>query len=262
MVELGENRFDSISENANQQALEQLMVNRTSVVIAHRLSTILKADGILVVQDGSIVEQGTHEELLALGGVYSELFYTQFSSVLSPGGAGQMPELDIQSLGTQFDVRRLTEADITDVYMLARSNRKYYRSLGIRPSRQRLTELISDVSSAQADDAGTEKYFVGFFDDDGDLVAVLDVITGFPRPDAAFIGWFMVDASLQGQGIGSSIFADVRSSLAAQGITHLELKCPEQSESARAFWLSQGFAECGEPAMGEDYPVISMQRDL
>ena len=254
--------LDSISENAIQQALEQLMVNRTSVVIAHRLSTILKADGILVVQDGCIVEQGTHEELLALGGVYSELFYTQFSSVLSPEEAAQVPVLDVQSFGTQFDVRRLTEADITDVYMLARSNRRYYFSLGIRPSRERLTELISNVSNEYADDAGTEKYFVGFFDDDGDLVAVLDVITGYPRPDAAFIGWFMVEASLQGQGIGSSIFADVRASLAAQGIAHLELKCPERSESAREFWRAQGFTEYGEPIMGDDYPIICMQRDL
>ena len=254
--------LDSISENAIQQALEQLMVNRTSVVIAHRLSTILKADGILVVQDGRIVEQGTHDELLALGGVYSELFYTQFSSVLSPEEAAQAPALDVQSLGTQFDVRRLTEADITDVYMLARSNRKYYFSLGIRPSRQRLTELISDVSKTHAEGAGTEKYFVGFFDDDGDLVAVLDLITGYPRANAAFIGWFMVDASLQGQGIGSNIFADVRASLAAQGIAHLELRCPEQSESAREFWHAQGFAEYGDVIDGGDYPVISMQRDL
>ena len=53
------------------------IVGRTSIVIAHRLSTILKADNILVVKDGIISEQGTHEELLALGGTYSELFETQ-----------------------------------------------------------------------------------------------------------------------------------------------------------------------------------------
>ena len=50
----------------------------SSIVIAHRLSTILKADQILVVKDGIISEQGTHEELLALGGTYTELFETQF----------------------------------------------------------------------------------------------------------------------------------------------------------------------------------------
>ena len=70
--------LDSISENAIQDALEALMKNRTSIVIAHRLSTILKADKILVVKDGVIKEQGTHEELLDLNGVYKELYETQF----------------------------------------------------------------------------------------------------------------------------------------------------------------------------------------
>ena len=74
--------LDSISENAIQDALETLMQSRTSIVIAHRLSTILKADRILVVKDGVIKEQGTHEELLAKGGVYRELYETQFRQVL------------------------------------------------------------------------------------------------------------------------------------------------------------------------------------
>ena len=74
--------LDSISENAIQDALELLMEGRTSIVIAHRLSTILKADSILVVKDGIIAEQGSHESLLALGGVYKELYETQFRQVL------------------------------------------------------------------------------------------------------------------------------------------------------------------------------------
>ncbi|MBQ9412415.1 MAG: ABC transporter ATP-binding protein [Oscillospiraceae bacterium] len=80
--------LDSISENAIQDALEQLMQGRTSIVIAHRLSTILKADQILVVKDGVIAQQGTHAELLEAGGVYRELYETQFRMVLpSTGGA-------------------------------------------------------------------------------------------------------------------------------------------------------------------------------
>lgn len=74
--------LDSISENAIQDALEVLMKGRTSIVIAHRLSTILKADRILVVKDGAISEQGDHEELLALGGTYHDLYETQFRKIL------------------------------------------------------------------------------------------------------------------------------------------------------------------------------------
>ena len=80
--------LDSISENAIQDALELLMQGRTSIVIAHRLSTILKADCILVVKDGIIAEHGDHESLLKAGGVYKELYETQFRQVLDMEGTG------------------------------------------------------------------------------------------------------------------------------------------------------------------------------
>ena len=70
--------LDSISESSIQSAMETLMKGRTCLVIAHRLSTILKADGILVVDKGRIVEQGTHHELLEKGGLYKQLYETQF----------------------------------------------------------------------------------------------------------------------------------------------------------------------------------------
>jgi ATP-binding cassette subfamily B protein len=70
--------LDSESEAAIQEAFRIALRGRTSLVIAHRLSTIRNADQILVVQDGRIVERGRHEELLAHGKVYAELYHTQF----------------------------------------------------------------------------------------------------------------------------------------------------------------------------------------
>jgi ATP-binding cassette, subfamily B, bacterial len=70
--------LDSESEALIQDALKRVMAGRTSIVIAHRLSTILAADLILVMDRGKIVERGTHEELLAMGGLYSQLYETQF----------------------------------------------------------------------------------------------------------------------------------------------------------------------------------------
>ena len=70
--------LDSESEALIQEALKRVMAGRTSIVIAHRLSTILAADLILVMDRGRIVERGTHNELLALGGLYAQLYETQF----------------------------------------------------------------------------------------------------------------------------------------------------------------------------------------
>ena len=72
--------LDSLSEDLIQTAMKDVMRNRTSLVIAHRLSTILAADKILVLDKGKLVQQGTHQNLLKEGGLYRELYETQFKS--------------------------------------------------------------------------------------------------------------------------------------------------------------------------------------
>ena len=69
---------DTRTEELVQKAMDKLMNGKTSFIIAHRLSTIKNADLILVMKDGNIVEQGTHEELLKLNGSYSSLYNSQF----------------------------------------------------------------------------------------------------------------------------------------------------------------------------------------
>jgi ATP-binding cassette subfamily C protein len=71
--------LDSTSEAAVQRALGEALTGRTALVIAHRLSTIRAADTILVVDEGQVVERGTHDDLLAAGGRYADLYRTQFS---------------------------------------------------------------------------------------------------------------------------------------------------------------------------------------
>jgi ATP-binding cassette subfamily B protein len=77
--------LDSESEAAVQEALATALTGRTSIVIAHRLSTVRNADEILVIEAGRIAQRGTHDELIAAGGLYSELYHTQFAD--QDGGA-------------------------------------------------------------------------------------------------------------------------------------------------------------------------------
>ena len=257
--------LDSISENSIQDALEKMMEGRTSIVIAHRLSTILKADKILVVKGGVIAEQGTHEELLALGGTYKELYETQFRQAIdseaerqAAAADGTGDGLDINTLSTQYRVSRITETDISPVYRLAKSNSRYYEYLNTVPTRESLTDVISQLPQGSSPQ---NKHFVGFYNKDDMLVAVMDLITGYPESDDAFIGWLMVDGEMQGRGIGSGIFADVRAAMKAAGYDYLSLGCIEENTEALEFWKSQGFAETGRQAL-DDYTVIKLGRDI
>jgi len=71
--------LDAESERQVQEALEHLMIDRTTLVIAHRLSTVAKADKIVVLDKGEIIEEGTHAELILHDGLYSNLYNIQFS---------------------------------------------------------------------------------------------------------------------------------------------------------------------------------------
>ena len=73
--------IDTRTELQIQEAFERMMEGRTSFIVAHRLSTIRNADLILVMKDGSIIEQGTHDELIAKGGFYHTLYNSQFAKV-------------------------------------------------------------------------------------------------------------------------------------------------------------------------------------
>lgn len=249
--------LDSISENAIQEALETMMVGRTSIVIAHRLSTILRADQILVVAGGVIAEQGTHEELLALGGVYHELYETQFRTAINYETEGSEDGIDLNTLSSAYQVERLTGEDIGEVVALRRSNFRYYRELNLRPSEHRLTDIIADLP----EDLGSN-ITLGYRDGGKKLVAALDLRLNYPEKGKAFIAWFMVDAALQGQGKGGEMIADLRAVLSSKGCGSLKVAVYENCSEALSFWKNQGFGPTGEEQVRDDRKVIFLGREI
>ncbi len=113
--------LDSISEAKIQEAIDPLVTSCTSILIAHRLSTILAADEIIVVKNGEIVERGTHKELVGAGGVYSELYETQFK----PGAL----EETVQRNGSAA----VSAADGERVSVSIRTNKDYGLYYGFDP---------------------------------------------------------------------------------------------------------------------------------
>ena len=83
LIDEATSSVDTRTEIEIQKAMDNLMQGRTSFVIAHRLSTIKDSDLILVMRGGTIVEQGTHKELLAMEGFYAELYNSQFAAKAS-----------------------------------------------------------------------------------------------------------------------------------------------------------------------------------
>ena len=251
--------LDSISESSIQNALEIMMKDRTSIVIAHRLSTILKADSILVIKDGTIKEQGTHDELLALDGIYKELYETQFRQAIDYEESHEKNKFPIESLSSDYNVKRIDETDISAVINLIRGNRKYYRQLGIKHAMRNLTDIVSGLPEDCPKD---NVNLVGFYDKDNKLIAILDFIVGYPNKNEAFVDWFVVDAEKQGLGIGSQIFADIRATMKAQNIDSLQLKVQKDNTKAIDFWKNQGFTMSDKEKQIDNRTICFMEKKI
>ncbi|MCQ2535059.1 MAG: GNAT family N-acetyltransferase [Clostridia bacterium] len=106
-----------------------------------------------------------------------------------------------------------------------------------------------------------EKLFLGFYKDDS-LIAISDLIIGYPDNNCAFIGWFVVDGELQGQGIGSQIFADIRANLKTIGINKVALGCVKENEVAVKFWEGLEFVATGEEKQVGKHTVLTYEREI
>lgn len=161
--------------------------------------------------------------------------------------------------GVVASVRNLSSTDLPALLSLCLGNSQYYEFLGEEPT---VDVLATEMVELPPDCSPDQKSYFGFFDAGGDLIAVLDLIRGYPAEGCAFIGFFMVDASRQGMGIGSRLVSKLLDRLRDSGVFRVRLAYVEGNEQSRRFWERHGFLEADAPIDQGEYKVVPMERRL
>ncbi len=165
--------------------------------------------------------------------------------------------IDPAGLSGRYAVRRLGEADAEDILRLCRGNPLYYEYCSAEPTRE---QVLTDLRVTPPGVGLQDKYYVGFFNGRG-LIAVLDLIDGYPEPDTGFIGFFMMSAALQGRGIGSKIIRDVCARLKAGGKRKVLLAMAEDNPQANHFWNRNDFRAVSRAAM-DGWTALVAEKEL
>ncbi len=166
--------------------------------------------------------------------------------------------LPLNQLSGDYNVRELSSADIPKMLWLAQSNPLFYQYMRPDPTPE---TLAADLSALPPRRTLADKHFFGWFDGEK-LIAMMDLIWRHPKPEMAFIGWFILDGSVQGKGLGRRLVQDVHTMLKAQGVTEVRLGRIEGNSQSEHFWHVCGYAENGLGYDTEDYRVIVMAKKL
>lgn len=158
-----------------------------------------------------------------------------------------------------LQARELSEQDVPAMLRLALSNPMYYEYMQLQPDEQNLREAMTALPPRKT---SADKYFFGWFDEFGSLVAVMDLITRHPDADTAFVGWFIVDASYQGRGIGSALISRALDCLNSAGFKHVWLGRIIGNSQSERFWRKCGFDDTEISYDTEKYTVAVMHQSI
>lgn len=167
-----------------------------------------------------------------------------------------MKNIQIEKLSGAYTIRRLTDADVPMLYAWMLRNDQYFRYCGGSTTPERVRQ---DLTLCPPGTTPAQKHYVGFFDADT-LVAVMDLIDGYPDADTAFIGFFMMNKDLQGQGTGTAIVREVLAALRALGYTAVRLGIDKENPQSNHFWRKNGFAVLREAAQERGIVLLAERR--
>lgn len=166
--------------------------------------------------------------------------------------------MDTALFSTRYRARLLSPEDVPQVVALCRGNPLFYRYCPPFVTGER---VLADMRALPPGKKAEDKYYTGFFDGDR-LIAVLDLILGYPGEDTGFVGFFMTDASIQGRGIGSSIIGELCRALKEAGYREARLGWVKGNPQSAHFWHKNGFRETGASYETDGYTVVIARRDL
>ena len=166
--------------------------------------------------------------------------------------------MEIRKLSSKYTVLEMTPADIDAIYDLSVENPMFYRYCPPKVTRE---SILSDMRALPQNCTEEDKYYIGFFDENT-LIAIMDLIIGFPEKDIAYIGLFMVNKKVQGAGIGSQIINECLSYLKNNRIYSVRLAFAKGNPQSEAFWKKNGFTLTGIETDQGGYFAVGMEKVL
>ena len=166
--------------------------------------------------------------------------------------------MELTNLSQDYTVRKLDHNDIDIIFELSKPNYIFYH---YHPPFVTKSSILEDMNALPPGKDYNHKYYIGFFDQNK-LIAVMDLILGFPTDSIAFIGLFMTDVSVQGKGIGSKIISECIFYLTLLGYKSVRLGIDKGNPQSAAFWTKNHFAETGIETQGDVSVLVTLERIL
>ena len=166
--------------------------------------------------------------------------------------------MEFDLLSTEYQVKRIEEEDIPEVYALCKSNPQYYQYC---PPFVTVDGIKKDLAALPKGKTPEEKFYLGYYEG-GSLVAVMDLITGYPDAKTVWIGIFMVDQHWQGKGVGTAIITEACHNFKEAGFSAVGLGYAKGNPQPEAFWIRNRFEKTGVEVQAEGYVTVVMQRNL
>ena len=169
--------------------------------------------------------------------------------------------MNFMDFSKEYDVRMLKDDDIPLIFALCAKNAQFYEHCPPFVTAESIRQDLRVLPQRKINEP-QDKYYLGYFDDAGQLVAVMDFIDHYPTAQSCFIGFFMVELSMQGSGVGSAIITELCSYLHSLGYEEIRLGYVDGNKQSEAFWKKNQFTDTGLRNHTQDYTVVVMNRML